>query len=190
MLNKLKLSLATAMVLLSCTAAFAQKTKTVEAGGTSVALSSDFVTALQSLGVTPGTVEPTKLRNGKALFPINGGAIDLKTLKGEIIHSGGLTLTAGSTQVRLQAFIIDTTGSSPVLTGLVVLNGGLLARVPLFDLNLSRSSIRLDGDDLRVRGVGLTLDKVAAAALNQIFAVSAFKAGFPIGTASVTAEAD
>lgn len=190
MLNKLKRTLATAMVLVSCTAAFAQKTKTVEGGGTSVALSSGFVAALQSLGVTPGTVEPTKLQNGKASFPINGGALDLKTLKGEIIHIGGLTLTARSTEVRLQAFIIDTTGSAPVLTGLVIVNGGLLARVPLFDINLSRSSIKLAGDDLTVRGVGLTLDKTAAAALNQIFNVSAFKAGLPIGTATVTAELD
>ena len=188
MLNNLKLTLATAVVLFSFTAAFAQNTKTVEAGRTSVELSSGFVGALQSLGVTPGTIEPTKLRDGKVTFPVTGGALDLKTLKGEIIHSGGLTLTAGNTQVRLQAFIIDTTGPAPVLTGLVVLNGGLLARVPLFDISLSGSSIKLDQDDLTVRGVGLTLDKAAAGALNQIFGVSAFQAGFPIGTAKVTAD--
>jgi len=131
LIDKLKTTLAMTFVLaLACTSALAQKTETVGAGVTSVKLSGDFVGALQSLGVKPGTVEPTKLFHGRVTFPVIGGAIDLKTLKGEIIHSGGLTLTAGNTQVRLQAFTIDTTGAGPVLTGLVVVNGALLGRVP------------------------------------------------------------
>jgi hypothetical protein len=189
--SKLKTALAITFVLaLASTSAFAQKTETVFAGVTSVKLSGDFVGALQSLGVKPGTIAPTKLQNGKVNFPVVGGAIDLKTLAGEIIHSGGLTLTAGATQVRLQAFTIDTTGAAPVLTGLVVKNGALLGRVPLFDLDLSASSIQLDDGVLRIKGVRLTLDKVAAGALNGFFSVSAFNAGFPIGTAKVLAILD
>jgi hypothetical protein len=187
-INKLRTTLAlTCVLVLAGTSALAQKTETVRAGLTSVKLSSELVTALQSLGVAPGTVAPTELRNGKATFPVTGGAIDLKSLKGEVIHSGGLTLTAGGTQVRLQAFTIDTTGSAPVLTGLVVKDGVLLGRVPLFDIGLSNASIQVHDEVLKINGVGLTLNKAAAGALNSSFGVSAFTAGFPIGTAKVLA---
>jgi hypothetical protein len=190
MLKKLKLALATGTVLLVCANAFGQNTKTVEAGWTSVKLSGDLVTALQTLGVTPGTITPSKLRVGKVNFPATAGAIDLKSLKGEIVHSGGLTLTAGNTQVRLQTFTIDTTGAAPVLTGLVTVNGALLGRVPLFDINLSGSSIRVNDGILTISKVGLTLNKVAAAALNQAFGVNAFSSGSPVGSGKVIAALD
>lgn len=190
MLKKLRLALYAATALLVCANAFGQNTKTVEAGWTSVKLSGDLVTALQTLGVTPGTIAPSKLRAGKVNFPVTAGAIDLKSLKGEIVHSGGLTLTAGNTQVRLQTFTIDTTGAAPVLTGLVTVNGALLGRIPLFDINLSGSSVRVNEGILTITRVGLTLNKAAAASLNQVFGVNAFSSGFPVGTAKVIAALD
>jgi hypothetical protein len=191
-LSKLKTTLAITFVLaLASSSAFAQKAETVFAGVTSVKLSGDFVGALQSLGVKPGTIAPTRLRNGTVNFPVVGGAIDLQSLKGEIIHSGGLTLTAGATQVRLQAFTIDTTGAPVlVLTGLVAVDGVLLGRVRLFDVDLSKSSIQVKDDVLRITGAVLTLDKDAAGDLNTIFGVKAFAAKFPIGTAKVLAILD
>ena len=190
MLNKVRLLLANIVVLLVCASAFGQNTKTVETGRTYVKLSGDLVSALQSLGVTPGTVDPSKLRGVSVSFPVTGGAIDLKSLKGEIIHSGGLRLTAGQSQVRLQAFSIDTTGTAPVLTGLVTVNGTLLGRVPLFDINLAGDSINVNHGMLTITVVTLTLDKTAAAALNQVFNVKAFTPGFPVGTAKVIATLD
>ena len=76
------------------------------------------------------------------------------------------------------------------MTGLVVKDGTLLGRVPLFDLDLSASGIQLDEGVLKIKGVRLTLDKVAAGALNSFFGVSAFSGGFPIGTAKVLAVLD
>ena len=184
-----RISFATPIValamLVSSVNATAQKTETIEGGRTTVALAGGFVSALGSLGVTPGTVSPTRLVDGTVNFPITGGAIDLDTAASQILHSGGLTLTAGQTKVTLQSFIIDTTGA-PVITGLVSVNGKLLGRLPLFDLALP-SGITLpskphDGQ-LVLKGVGVTLDSTAAGALNTVFHVSAFKGGFGIGTA-------
>jgi hypothetical protein len=187
-----RLSLAAPIValamLVSANLASAQKTETIEGGRTTVALSSSFVSALGSLDVTPGTVGPTRLHNGSVNFPVAGGAIDLDTAVSQILHSGGLTLTAGQTQVTLQSFIIDTT-SSPVITGLVSVDGKLLGRLPLFDLALpSGITLPLKPRDGRIilRGVGVTLDGTAAGALNGVFHVTAFEAGFTIGTAKVT----
>lgn len=178
-------------LVLSATGALAQNTVTIAGGVTTVTLAGSFVSALGSLDVTPGTVYPTLLQDGKVGFPVTGGAIDLDTALGQILHSGGLTLTAGKTEVTLQSFIIDTTGSKPVITGLVSVNGTLqsFGRVPLFDLALpSGLTLPLDPKygELGLEGVGVTLDAAAAGALNSVFDVTAFTAGFDIGTANVT----
>src|ERR1700753_4281052 len=86
--------------------ALGQHTETVATGRTTVNLASSFVSALGSLGVTPGTIGPTELKGTWVNFPITGGAFDLDTAVGQVLHSGGLTLTAGSTEVRSQSFII------------------------------------------------------------------------------------
>lgn len=174
--------------LLAASIAYAQ-TYTVESGKTAVALSSGFVSALQSLNVTPGVISPTVISSGAASFPVVAGALDLNNLRGEILHSGGLTLADSNTRVRLQSFVIDTTGSKPKITGLVVVNGVLAGRIALFDLQLP-AGIKLpltpsSGGSLSLKGVGVTLDSTAAAALNKVFKVTAFQGGLKIGTASV-----
>jgi len=180
----------TAVLAFACTA-YAQDTKIVESGETTVALSSGFLNALQSLGVTPGVIAPTQLNSTTVNFPINGGAIDLKTAVGNIGHTGGLTLSAGGTVISIENYTIDTTRKSPIITGLVVANGTLVGRVTLFDLALPGNfklplapyrSVLID-----LQGVKVTLDGAAANALNQAFNTGAFKAGFDIGTARVRA---
>jgi hypothetical protein len=179
-------------LMVAASAACAQaQTRTVEFGKTAVTPSDGFVSALEGLGVKLGVVAPsTKLSDGRLTFLVTGGAVDLKTAAGQIIHSGGLTLTAGKTVVVLQSFIIDTT-SKPVLTGLVVVNGNLVGRIPLFDLQLPAGltlPLQPSPDGLLdLPGVGVTLDSQAAAALNGVFKVNAFKAGFDIGTATAKA---
>jgi hypothetical protein len=167
----------------------AQRAVTAYAGTTDVTLSSTFVGALQSLDVKVGLVNPSMLSGGVVSFPITGGVIDLDTAAGNILHSGGLTLEGGSTKVRLQSFIIDTT-ASPVITGMVVVNNKLVGRLPLFDLVLPagfKVPLETKGNDLVLSGVGVKLDAKAAGALNSVFSVSAFAGGLDIGTAKVTA---
>ena len=168
----------------------AQQTKTLFTGRTSVKLSSTFTGALSSLGVSVGRVFPTEIEYGTANFPVTGGAIDLDTASGNILHSGGLTLKAGDTKVTLQSFIIDTT-SSPMITGLVSVDGKLLGRLPLFDLALPSGitlPLKLHDNRILLRGVVVTLDSAAAEALNSVFHVSAFQGGFNIGTAKVAVD--
>ena len=177
-------------ILLSISTAQAQKTYTVESGRTTVTLADSFVSALKSLDVTPGTVSPTELKDGRVNFPITGGAIDLDTGRGQLLHSGGLTLTAGKTEVKLQSFIIDSTGSEPVITGLVVEDGKLVGRVSLFRIHYpSGISLPLKPDHGVLKGddLGLSLTSTAAGALNSAFHVTAFSAGFDVGSADVVA---
>jgi hypothetical protein len=175
------------------TTARAQNTVTIEAGRTTVTLAESFVSALGSLGVTPGTISPTRLKDGRVDFPIIGGAFDLDTALGQVVHSGGLTLSAGNTEVKLQSFIIDTTGSAPLITGLVVVDNKLVGRLPLFNLSLPNGftlPIKPNHNVFKVEGIGVTLTATAASALNGVFHVSALTGGFDIGTANVVALLD
>ncbi len=186
----LKSILFLALSSFSC-CAFAQHTDTIDSGITTVTLSSGFVSALHSLDVSVGTVTPTHLADGEVSFPVVAGAVDLDTALGNILHSGGLTLTAGKTEVRLQSFIIDTTAPYPVITGLVVVDNKLVGRLPLFDLTLPaglRLPLRTQGAFLlNLDDVKVDLDGEAAKALDKVFDVKAFKKGFEIGVANVRA---
>jgi hypothetical protein len=177
-----------ALAVGAVSSAAAAPTVQIVDGKTSVELSQDLVEALGALGVTPGAIRPGKLslRKGKALFPIPGGRIDLETLKGDIFHNGGLTLTGGDTTVGLSQFIIDTT-DEPVLTGLVEVNGSIVGRLPLFKLDLSTATVKAKGRYIFIGGVGVGLTMEAADALNGAFSVSAFVEDFPIGMARVFA---
>jgi hypothetical protein len=157
-------------------------------GRTSVSLSSDFVNALTTLKVTPGTVGSGRLRQGVASFPITSGAGDLGTVKLEVNHRGGLSLKAGKTVVELTDYSISNLGGKPVLTGLVKADDSLVGRIPLFNLELSGGPTTKtihNVTELSLSGVKVTLAKSAADALNGVFKVTAFQEGLNIGTASV-----
>ena len=150
----------------------AQPEKTVQplAGKTCVMLDEDFAEALAGAGISLGIVKPGFSRRAKVCFPISGGGIDLKTVgKLEITHTGGLSLTQDETTVELTTFIIDTLAEPPVLSGLVILNGGLVARLPLFELDLTNIDVKQKYKFLAIRNVGLTLTEVAANTLNGVF---------------------
>jgi len=156
---------------------------------TSVELSTELVSALTSLKVTPSAVFPGFLRQGVATFPISIGELDFANAKGEVLHFGGLRLATSTTQVELTQFAIDTTGASgAVLTGLVKVNRNVVGRLPLFSVTLPAVSLPLPPSrSLVLSGVALRLTDTAAQALNASFDVKAFAAGIPIGTARVVA---
>jgi hypothetical protein len=158
-------------------------------GDTTVTFSSDLLNALGSLGVQVQGVGGTQINNGSADFAITGGAANVDSVKVDILHSGGLALSAGGTTVDLTDFEITSLGDRPTLTGLVTLNGDLITRAPLFDLNLNQvsSSVIANQPALTLGNVGVNLSATAATTLNQAFGVNAFTTGFNIGSAEVEA---
>lgn len=174
---------------LSASPAVAAPTVDTITGDTRVELSSTFLDALTSLGVTPSPSSPGLIRGTNAIFPIVAGEIDLSNAAGEIAHRGGLNLTAGATTVTISSFVIDTSGDAPVLTGLVKANDSLVARIELFDLALGSPPSAGQGTgvlgSLLIENVDVTLTDTAAAALNEAFGVTAFVEGIPVGTARV-----
>lgn len=167
---------------------------TLTHGVTSVRLNAGFLGALNTLNIAPSALPGSQLfsRRGDvfANFPISDGEIQRSNAAGEIIHTGGLRLVRNNTDVRLRSFVINTTGTAPVLTGIAVVNGAVAGRITLFNVALPTTvtfPLATQRRRLRLSGVGLTLNAGAATTLNQVFGVTGFTAGLPIGTAEVSA---
>lgn len=193
MRTKKLVSFAMAILLLApamAITAAARPSANLAGGQTRVFLSNDFVAALGALNLSAGAIGNGYLRSGIAAFPITGGVLDLQNAKGEINHSGGLFLATSTTRVELSSFNIDTSGAAPILTGLVTVNGDFVGRIPLFRLELPALTLPLQPQafgTVFIPNVRVTLAPEAAQALNTVFNVSAFAAGFNIGTAQVFA---
>lgn len=178
-----------AVMAFSSLSVFADPTKSLFGGSTTVTLSEEFRGAASTLGLSVRTILPGRTaRRTRVSFPVTSGNLDFQNAKGEIIHVGGLEISNSAANVKLTNFIIDTTGPSPVLTGMVQANGSVVGRIPLFNLELPMLELPLPANlnRLQIPGVGVRLTAQAATALNGVFGVNAFVGGFPIGTAEVS----
>jgi hypothetical protein len=114
-------------------------------------------------------------------FPITGEQVDAATLgSGVITHTGGLTFTAGGTELTVTDFSVDL--GTGVLTA--TLPDG--SPLPLLNLDLSGVEVTDTSAGKDVKGVTGALTGDAAAALNDTFGVDLFSEGLAIGTLDLT----
>jgi hypothetical protein len=140
-----------------------------QVGYTKVTVAPSTLAALTSLGVAPGVVAPAVVSKTSPLnvrFPITGYALDKTRIK----HSGGITLTAGSTTVTITDLYID------LARGRV---SGLVAGIGRVDLFKIRPT-----DAPRYGAVKLVFTKTAAGALDAAFGTTALTEGFLFGYAT------
>lgn len=148
-------------------------------GKTTLKLDPGAAGALTSLGVSVAPVAPATAGSDGVAFPITGFGGNIFPPALTIRHSGGISLTAGATTVRLTDYTIRI-DRSPDLVATV--NGG--PRVSILNLDLSRARLGLAGG-LTLGPVRTSLTKAAADALNGAFGVSAFSKGLVLGDATV-----
>jgi hypothetical protein len=163
---------------------------------TAVTLDAGFVSALESLQVTPGPVGAASIsQNGVARFPITGGNVKYYEpgsvspfVQGRLDHDGaGLSLTAGAKTVELTDFVVDP-GKS-VLTGTVAVDGAVAAEgAPLFFLDgrtLNPLQVNDNGTAV-LEGTTVKLKAEAAELLNQTFGIDDLQEGLKVGVAKIT----
>lgn len=163
---------------------------------TSVRLDPGFVSALQSLKVTPGVVAPATMSSGSSSisFPITGGNVTYYKpggpvepyVQGVIHHSGGISLTAGGTTVDLTNFTIDPGAS--VLYADVSANGKSVAKqAKVFFLDgRTLQPLQKSGNDVIQTGTTVEIYPSAATLLDQTFNTQAIKPYFKVGVATIT----
>ncbi len=152
----LGIALAAVTVLATVAPASAAPTKK---GRTVVTLDAAAAGVITGLGVAVAPAGPASASGLAFTFPVVG-----RTGDAVIQHVGGLSLTAGDTEVTLSNFWIDT--STGVVSGVV----DDTVRVPLFTLGGATAS-----------GLALGLTETAAAYLNGAFGVATFTEGLVIG---------
>lgn len=153
-------------------------------GSTDLTLDPGTAEALTGLGVTAAPVGPATVTPAGAIaFPITGGRANTSTFAGSISHSGGISLTAGSTVVELTDFVINV-DQAPDLTAML---GD--QRVSILSLDLSALEPSVAGRKIKLANVTAKLTAEAAAALNAAFGTSAFTEGLVLGNATANAVA-
>jgi hypothetical protein len=128
------------------------------------------------LGLAPAALTPGTLSGLEASFPIVGNAKD-----GIIKHTGGLSLSDGSTTLALTRYFIDL--NTAQLTAMAAVDGVAVGRIPLFDVTLIDPAAGCAAS----ADIALTLD--AAIALDMVFDLPVEPedlAGAPFGTACVS----
>jgi hypothetical protein len=166
-------------------------------GNTAVALDTNFLAALKSLGLTPSVDGTATLTAGSIHFPITGGSVVYWSPKGHyrpyvqgiLEHDGsGLNLTAGATKVTLANFTINPGNSK--LYGDVLVNGKVAAtQADLFDLyGGTLKPLQVQGTDGILTGTTVHVSADAAKLLDSTFKTTAVKAGLLVGVATITAQ--
>ena len=147
-------------------------------GSTKLVLDSGAVSALQSLGITPGLVGNAFQDHGALAFPITNPFLNAFAT-GTIKHSGGISLTKGMTTVRLTDFWINV----PAGTLSATVNGG--SRVDILSLDYGQTKVHAGWGRIVIGPVGASLTSGAASALNTAFNTTAFTKGLVLGQATV-----
>jgi hypothetical protein len=182
---------ALALVVLALSATTAQSAErqsgnTIPLGGkTLLKLDKGTAAALTDAGVTVeatgAAVGPTAKHPAFA-FPIVGGKVDKHPLGGQIVHSGGLSFSAGSKSVVVKRFVIDL--DRFVLTAKVAGTG---QRIDLLKLDVPEG-VKVGPERLVLKDVDATLTAQAATALNGAFDTDLFEGGLLIGEATIIAK--
>ncbi|MEO5875919.1 MAG: hypothetical protein ABIS86_21510 [Streptosporangiaceae bacterium] len=139
---------------------------------------------LFAYGVSPGRTG-VAANTGIALtfsLPVTGGKASVSPLGGTVKHSGSIAFVnfALGKRIKVGNFTIDLTKGR--LTGIV--NGDPKARVPLFDLDLSKAKLKVTRHRVTASHVGLRLTATAAGALNTTLCTKVFTAGLLLGSAT------
>jgi hypothetical protein len=136
------------------------------------------------LAAAPGaqwlTLKPSPTEHFE--FPVSGGKVSLSPLGGSVDHRGGIVFVnaRNGKQIEVSRFTINLAKGD--LTGIV--NGNPKVRVPIFNLNLAHAKLKAGRHAVWASGIGLSVTKVAAGALNATLGTHLFAGGLKLGTAA------
>ncbi len=187
LLTKLSLAAPTAAALLFASSTFAPTVGSIyptEGGRTTLTLSKAFLAEITAAGATATTLPGAQLDGNEIAFGISTGEINLANAEGQIVHNGGIILTARAKQATLDSFMLTTIGEQAYVSALVVANGRVMGRMNVFDITLPSDltlPITPKSGDFFLGGVAWNLDPDGATVLNDALGVTAFHDSVYVG---------
>jgi len=188
-----------ASALIFAGSASAEPSSQIIDGRTSIRLATEFLDLLDANGfemtnILPGGIFPTETPP-RVSFPVPTGEFDEAGPEIEIVHYGGMLLTAGNTSVAITTLIMDSfniVDGKLNVTGIVKSNDSIVGRGTLFRITLSGAPqvtpesgsaagrVVITDGDVRLTGTGAN-SLNAAAGLTGVFT-----SGMRIGTANIS----
>jgi hypothetical protein len=167
-------------------------------GATTLAVDPAAAQALTGAGITVTPLKPAKATTDGLAFPITNGRLDTTTLTGTIKHVGGLRFAKGTTTFDARNFRIVLTPTAKSLTATVADK-----RIVVADLDTSGATVtpstttksqrshsaraaKHTRTTLTISGIKATLSQAGADGLNTAFGTTAFTAGAPLGTLTIS----
>jgi hypothetical protein len=182
------LPLAAACALVAPPAAQAGEARATDArvagGQTMLQVDRGVARVLNSTGVRVDLLSPATSGRSGLTFPATGGAIDPRTLRGSVDHTGGLRFRARGRSVVLSDLRYTIGARRATLSAVA---GG--ARLTVFHLGLRRARVGSDGPLTKTASrIRATLAPGAARALNRALRVRLFAGGLRVGTVRTEVE--
>ncbi len=145
-----------------------------------------FIQNVQSIGISITDLNGNALVNNSLTMTSVGGSLDVTNGAGEVLHTGGIMLKIGSNVVRVENMVIDTTNSStPEITGLYVINGKILGRIPVFTLSAPPGitvPLPVNAGTTSLNGIYINIAAATAMQLNTLIGGNAVPTGSNAGT--------
>lgn len=182
LLTKVALAVSTALL----PAALYAQSQDVAYGRLTVNFSSSFQSSIAAAGISITDLNGNALSSGATTFTGVGGALDLTTAQGELLHSGGYLLTIGGNKVELASPVIDTSNTAtPMITVLVVVNGTIVSRMPLFTLQAPPGFViplSSSAGTVQLSNILLYIAPAMATELNGLLGANVIASGLAAGT--------
>lgn len=182
---------ATAALSLVPALASAQQGHTIAYGRATINFSASFQQTLSNLGASLTDLNLHPFINGVANYQGTQGVIDLQSGIGEFNTNNGYAVSAGGALIQVQNLTFDFSNpSSPVVTGVFVINGTVQSRVPIFNVQVpSGFSLPFTATSgvAQLNGFTLTLAPAAANTINSTFGGPVLQANSNVGSANVYA---
>ncbi len=187
-----------ALCLMAVGAAGAEAAKVKITGGTTTITPSTATTLfLTANGISVTPIAPATASNGAVTLPIAGGRIDPATLRGVIVHRGGLKFTKGSNSLRLRHLVITSTKRGAFLDATTPIRRcrafrsrrggrGRLCAFRWEGVRVARLSNVVRNSDNSVTA-NLLLSQRAARFINKVAGKQVVAAGANLGTAKIVA---
>ena len=156
------------------------ETPTQIAGGrTTLRLDATLRRVLDLAGVEVAPAGQARRTERGVAFPITGGRLDLGAVTGRVEHAGGLRFAVGGRGLEATELVVEP-GEQRVTAQVAG------RRIPILSLDPGRPRVAPTGDTV-VLPASVGLAREAAQALNDRLGVGVFRAGLPLGEATVSA---
>ena len=155
-------------------------------GRLTVNFSSNFLNSISAAGITVTDLNGIALQSGTAIFAGVSGSLNPSSAAGELNFAGGYILGVNGNVVELSSPVIDTTNlSAPMVTVLVVVNGSVVGRIPLFTLAAPpgfSTPLATQAGTVLLSGIYVSVAPAMASELNGLLGGSVIAAGLSAGT--------